>query len=254
MTKPLADQIAVITGAGSGIGRATSLKLAGRGAKVVLVDFNKETGEETLRLVNEQGGEGIFVQANVAKSEDVQRYVKQAVDTYGRIDVFFNNAGVLQTFAKLADIPEEEFDRIMDVNVKGSFLGLKYVLNVMEGQGSGVIVNTASTAGIRSEHSLAVYSASKHAVVAMTKSAALEYVRKGIRVNAICPGGVDTSLTQAVPAMLQKSGYVPEEMPNMRLGRFAEPAEIANVVAFLASPEASYMTGSIVAVDGGLTL
>lgn len=247
-------QVVVITGAGSGIGRATSLKFAAGGAKVVLVDFNRETGEETLKLVKEQGGEGIFVQANVANSEDVQNYVNKAVETYGRVDVFFNNAGVLQKFSLFADIEDSEFDRIFSVNVKGVFLGMKYMLKVMEKQGHGVIINTASTAGLRSEHSLAVYSASKHAVVALTKSAALEYVKKGIRVNAICPGGVDTSLTQAVPSMMQESGYVPEELPNMRIGRYANPEELAEVVTFLASPKNSYMTGSIVPVDGGLTL
>jgi len=248
------NQVVVITGAGSGIGRASSLKFAANGDKVVLVDFNPHTGEETLKLVKEQGGEGIFVQANVANSEDVQNYVNKAVETYGRIDVFFNNAGVLQKMSMFADIEETELDRILSVNVKGVFLGMKYVLKVMENQGSGVIINTASTAGIRSEHSLAVYSASKHAVVGLTKSAALEYVKKGIRVNAICPGGVDTTLTQAVPVMMQTSGYIPEELPNMRLGRFAQPEELAEVVTFLASPKNSYMTGSIVAVDGGLTL
>ncbi|MBD2863943.1 SDR family NAD(P)-dependent oxidoreductase [Paenibacillus oceani] len=248
------NQIALITGAGSGIGRASAIKLAAGGAKVVLVDYNAESGEETLRLIREQGGEGIFVQANVAVSEDVQRYVNTAVDTFGRIDVFFNNAGIIQKFSMLSDIEESEFDRVMAVNVKGVFLGLKYVLKVMERQGSGSIINTASTAGIRSEHSVAAYSASKHAVVGLTKSAALEYVKKGIRVNAICPGGVQTALTASVPKMLEQSGYVPEEVSNMRMGRYAQPEEMAEAVAFLASDKASYMTGSIMTIDGGLTL
>ncbi|GAA4844182.1 SDR family oxidoreductase [Paenibacillus vulneris] len=254
MTTAVTNPIAVITGAGSGIGRASSLKLAQNGAKVILVDYNKEAGEETLKLVQEQGGEGIFVQANVAKSEDVQYYVNEAVKTYGRIDIFFNNAGIIQKFSMLSDTDEAEFDRILAVNVKGVFLGLKYVLKVMESQGSGTIINTASTAGIRSEHSAGVYSASKHAVIGLTKSAALEYVKKGIRVNAICPGGVKTALTDSVPVTMQQTGYVPEEVSNMRMGRFAQPEEIAGMVAFLASPESSYMTGSIVLVDGGLTL
>ncbi|MDQ6597978.1 glucose 1-dehydrogenase [Bacillus salipaludis] len=250
----LTNKIAVITGAGSGIGRASSLKLAAEGAKVVLVDFNKETGEETLQLIKAQGGEGIFVSADVSKSEDVQNYVNKAVETYGRIDIFFNNAGVIQKFAPFTTVEESEFDRIMAINVKGVFLGLKYVLKVMDEQGSGSVINTASTAGIRPEHSVAVYSASKHAVIGLTKGAALEYVKKGIRINALCPGGVQTALTASVADQFEKGGYVPEEISNMRMGRYANPKELAEMVAFLASDKASYMTGSIALVDGGLTL
>ncbi|MFE5317886.1 SDR family NAD(P)-dependent oxidoreductase [Paenibacillus sp. NPDC056579] len=248
------NQVAVVTGAGSGIGRASSLKLAANGFKVVVVDYNMETGEETVQLIRQAGGESIFVQTNVAVAADVQNYVAKSLEAYGRIDVFFNNAGVLQTFAPLTQIEEAEFDRIMSVNVKGIFFGLKYIIPVMEQQGGGSIINTASTAGLRSEHSLAAYSASKHAVIGLTKSAALEYVKKGIRVNAICPGGVATALTAAVADMFAQTGYVPEELPNMRMGRYAEPAELAEMVAFLASPASSYMTGSVIAVDGGLTL
>ncbi|WP_244869215.1 SDR family NAD(P)-dependent oxidoreductase [Paenibacillus lactis] len=246
--------VALVTGAGSGIGRAASLKLSQVGYKIVLVDFNSVTGEETLRLIQEQGGEGIFVQADVSKNEDVERYVKMTVDTYGRIDSFFNNAGVLQKFSLLENIELSEFERIISVNVRGVFLGLKHVLKVMHKQGFGSVINTASTAGIRAEHSMAAYTASKHAIIGLTKAAAIEYVRKGVRVNAICPGGVDTALTQAVPAMMQESGYMPEEFPNMRIGRYADPAELAEMVVFLASGKSSYMTGSIIAVDGGLTL
>lgn len=249
-----ASSVALITGGGSGIGRASALKLSQAGHKLVIVDYNRETGEETVRLIQALGNEAIFVQADVSKSEDVKHYVQQAVEKYGRIDVFFNNAGVLQKFSMLTDIELNEYERIMNVNVKGAFLGLKHVLKVMEQQGSGSVINTASTAGLRAEHSMAVYTTSKHAIIGLTKAAALEYVRKGIRVNAICPGGVDTALTQAVPAMMQESSYMPEEFPNMRIGRFASPEEIAETVVFLASAKSSYMTGSIIALDGGLTL
>lgn len=247
-------QVAIVTGAGSGIGRASCLKLSQAGFIIVAVDFNAATGQETLRLIRDQGGEGLFVQADVSKEEDVERYVKAAVDTYGRIDAFFNNAGVLQKFTLLENLDAAEFDRIINVNVRGVFLGLKHVLKVMHAQGSGSIINTASTAGLRAEHSMSAYTASKHAVIGLTKAAALEYVKKGIRVNAICPGGVDTALTQSVPAMMQESGYFPEEFPNMRMGRFAEPSELAEMVVFLATSKSSYMTGSVIAVDGGLTL
>lgn len=248
------NQVAIITGAASGIGRASSLKLAENGMAVVLVDFNAQSGEETLQMIKDKGGNGIFVQADVSKSEDVQNYVNKAVETFGRIDFFYNNAGVVQKFNRLADIEEAEFDRLISVNLKGCFLGMKYVLKVMEQQGSGHILNTASTAGVRSEHSASVYSATKHGVVGMTKSAALEYVKKGIRVNAILPGAVKTALSAGVAKSFQDGGYVPEEISNVRMGRPAEPEEIANMVAFMASPASSYMTGSLVTVDGGLTL
>ncbi|MEW9676761.1 glucose 1-dehydrogenase [Lentibacillus sp. L22] len=247
------DKIAIITGAGSGMGRASSLKLAENHMKVVLVDFNQQAGEETLALVKEKGGEGIFVKADVSNSNDIQRYVNQAVETYGRIDVFFNNAGVIQKPYLLADIPDEEYDRVASVNFKGVFLGMKYVLKVMEKQNSGIIINNSSSSGLRVEHSLAVYSATKHAVVGLTKAAAKEYAGKGIRVNAICPGGVETNLVKGFQKTWEETGNIPEiEYPP--IGRMGEPEEIANVVAFLATSGSSYMTGSIIGVEGGLTL
>ncbi|SDK25725.1 NAD(P)-dependent dehydrogenase, short-chain alcohol dehydrogenase family [Paenibacillus sp. ov031] len=250
----LAGKVITITGAGSGIGRASAILMAARGAKLVLVDYNTATGQETLELVKEQDGEAIFVQADVSKEDDVQNYIQQAVNTYGKIDVAFNNAGIIQQFQSFHSMSLEDFNRIIDVNLKGIFLGMKHALRVMDEQGYGHVINTASTTAIRAEHSLAAYTASKHGVAGLTKAAALEYVRKGIRVNAICPGGVATPLTAAVPQMLQDNEYMPEEFPNMRIGRFAEPEELAQVVAFLASDGSSYMTGSIIVADGGLTL
>ncbi|MGV2966273.1 SDR family NAD(P)-dependent oxidoreductase [Paenibacillus sp. AGC30] len=250
----LAGKVITITGAGSGIGRASAVLMASRGAKLVLVDYNVTTGEETLALVKEQDGEGIFVQADVSKEEDVEIYIQKAIETFGKIDVAFNNAGIIQKFQPFHETSLNDFSRIIDVNLKGIFLGMKHALNVMVQQGYGHVINTASTTALRAEHSLAAYTASKHGVAGLTKAAAIEYVRKGIRVNAICPGGVATSLTAAVPQMLQESDYMPEEFPNMRIGRFAEPEELAELVAFLASDGSSYMTGSILVADGGLTL
>ena len=240
------NRVAIITGAGSGIGRTSSLKLSNQGMNVALVDFDKEGGEETLRLVKEQGGEGMLIQADVSNSKDVQNYVSNTVDTYGRIDVFFNNAGVMGTATPLADHSEEMFDQIIAVNLKGVFLGLKYVLKVMEGQRSGVIINTASTAGVKSTPYLGGYTASKHGVVGLTKTSAEEYGPKGIRINVICPGGVITNMT--------KDLNMSDPEQNVPLRRSASPEEIANVVCFLASDNASFMTGSIVTVDGGLTV
>lgn len=247
-------QVAVVTGAASGIGRATSIKFAENGYRVVLVDFNEESGRETLKQIQSNGGEGIFVKADVSNPADVENYVKQAMDAYGHMDVLFNNAGIIQKFAPFTEVDIEEYERIMSINVKGIFLGMKYVLPIMEQQGRGAIVNTASSAGIRPEHSIAVYSASKHAVIGLTKGAAIEYAKKGIRINAVCPGGIETAIFKSVADTFANGGYVPEELSPMRMGRHGQPNEIAEVVLFLASEKASFMTGSVVAVDGSLTV
>lgn len=247
-------QVAVVTGAASGIGRATSIKFAENGYRAVLVDFNEALGKETLQLIQSNGGEGIFVKADVSKPEDVENYVKQAVGTYGQIDVLFNNAGIIQKFAPFTTVEIEEYDRLMSINVKSIFLGMKYVLPIMEQQGKGAIINTASSAGIRPEHSIAVYSASKHAVIGLTKGASIEYAKKGIRINAVCPGGIETAIFKSVADTFANGGYVPEELSPMRMGRHGQPNEIAEVVLFLASDKASFMTGSVVAVDGSLTV
>ncbi|MED4752540.1 SDR family NAD(P)-dependent oxidoreductase [Brevibacillus choshinensis] len=239
------NRVAINTGAGSGIGRSASLKLAEQGIRVVLVDYDAQLGAESLSLVKESGGEGIFVQADVSKNAEVEKYVATAIETYGSIDVFFNNAGVLGAPALLADQTEEMFDWIISVNLKGVFLGLKHVVKIMEQQQSGVIVNTSSAAGIESCPHLGVYSASKHGVVGLTRTAAVEYGPKGIRINAICPGGVLTNMTKGME-MNNPEQNGPSRRP-------ATPDEIANVVRFLVSDEASYMNGAIIPVDGGLT-
>ncbi|MET3291859.1 UNVERIFIED_CONTAM: NAD(P)-dependent dehydrogenase (short-subunit alcohol dehydrogenase family) [Brevibacillus sp. OAP136] len=241
----LQNRVAIVTGAGSGIGRASSLALLKIGMRVVLVDLDENGGGETLRLAKEQGGEAMFIRADVSKQAEVENYVAAAMEAYGRIDVFHNNAGFLGTPTLLTEHSEDMFDKIIAINLKGVFLGLKYVLKVMETQHSGVIINTSSAAGIHSQPYMAAYSASKHGVVGLTRTAAAEFGPKGIRINAICPGGVLTNMTKGMDL------DNPEH--NGPLRRPASPEEIANVVVFLAGDESSYINGAIVPVDGGLT-
>lgn len=183
---------AIITGAGGGIGRATALKLAREGAKLILVDFNEETLNETVGRAANEGAEAYPVVADVSRAEDVQRYVDTAKQRFGRIDFFHNNAGVLQASGMLHEAEESAFDKILSVNLKGAFLGLKYVLAEMAEQGFGVIVNGASHAAIRAEPMLGMYAATKHALAGLTLTGASEYGPKGIRINAVCPGAVKT--------------------------------------------------------------
>ncbi|RNB92559.1 SDR family oxidoreductase [Brevibacillus fluminis] len=241
----LQNRVAIVTGAGSGIGRASSLALLKIGMRVVIVDLDENGGGETLRLAKEQGGDAMFIRADVSKQAEVENYVAVAMEAYGRIDVFHNNAGFLGTPTLLTEHSEDMFDKIIAINLKGVFLGLKYVLKVMEAQHSGVIINTSSAAGIHSQSYMAAYSASKHGVVGLTRTAAAEFGPKGIRINAICPGGVLTNMTKGMDL------DNPEH--NGPLRRPASPEEIANVVVFLAGDESSYMNGAIVPVDGGLT-
>ncbi|MCE4044772.1 SDR family oxidoreductase [Lysinibacillus fusiformis] len=238
------QQVVIITGAGSGIGRETAKLLATKNKALILVDFDERSGQETLKAVKEHQQQAIFVQADVSNSQDVRKYVDAAKEAFGRIDAFINNAGILSPPSLLGDLDEEMFDRVISVNLKGAFLGLKYVLKVMEQQQSGVIVNTASAAGIQGQPYMGGYSASKHGVIGLTKTAAIEYGPSGVRVNAICPGGVRTNMTKGLETS-------PEE--NGPLRRLANPTEIVNVIAFLISQESSYMNGAVVTIDGGLT-
>lgn len=237
---------AIITGGGSGFGREVALQLAKKGTNITIVDISKENGEETVRLCEELASEAIFVQADVSKVEDVKKYVAQTVEAFGKIDLFFNNAGISGSGVRTIDCTIEEFNSIVDVNLKGAFYGLKYVIAEMLKTGGGAIVNTASLGGVVGIPTLGVYSATKHAVVGLTKAIAGEYGRENIRINAIAPGTNETPMVKAYPeeAIAQMAEAVP-------MGRLGLPHEVANVVTFLLSEESSYIHGSVISIDGG---
>jgi NAD(P)-dependent dehydrogenase (short-subunit alcohol dehydrogenase family) len=247
-------KVALITGGGGGIGRAAALGFAERGAHVVVVDHDQTLGQGTIDVLRQQGKNATFVQADVRSSADVQAYVAATMAAYGRIDCFFNNAGIEGTVAPIYDYEEEMFDRVIAVNLRGVFLGMKYVLPVMLRQGSGAIVNTASTAGWVGGSGMSAYTASKHAVLGITKSAAADVARGGVRVNAICPGPVETRMMRSLEA--QRNPADPEGAhtlyaANIPLGRYATAEEIANSVIYLCSDLAGSVTGTQLLVDGG---
>src|SRR5882672_5896682 len=249
-------KVALVTGGGNGIGRATSTAFAHHGAKVVVVDRDAAGAEATAGIIRQNGGEAIAVTADVTRSEDVKAYVKTAIERYGRIDCFFNNAGIEGKLAPTAEYDEAVFDAVIGVNVKGVFLGLRHVLPEMIRQKSGAVVNTASVAGLVATPGMPAYVASKHAVIGLTKTAAGEVARQGIRVNAVCPGPVDTRMIHSLEAQLNPSdpGSVSRRYQSaIPMGRYVTPEEIANTVLFLCSDAASAITGAQYVIDGGRT-
>ncbi len=249
-------KVVLITGAGNGIGRATSLGFATRGATVVVVDHDKAAGEATAGIIRQQGGQAMFVAADVTTSADVQAYVKATVDAYGKIDCFYNNAGIEGSVATTAEYDEDMFDRVMAVNVKGVFLGMRHVLPVMIKQGFGSVVNTASVAGLVASPGMPAYVASKHAVIGLTKTAAGEVGRSGVRVNAVCPGPIDTRMIHSLEAMLNPddpNAVGARYQQNIPIGRYGTAEEVANLVIFLSSDLAGNITGAQYVVDGGRT-
>ena len=245
----LADRVVLITGASAGIGRASALALAAASARVVVVDVNVEGGEETVALICAAGGEATFIAADVADAASVDALMNAIVARYGRLDCAHNNAGIELPIASLADAEERDWDRGIAVNLKSVWLCMRAELRQMLKQGGGVIVNTSSVGGLTAVPGNAVYSAAKHGVIGLTRTAAVEYATRNIRVNAICPGltrsGMTERLIKAAPDLIKSV------MPPMQ--RFAEPSEIGGLVAFLCSPLASYLTGQAIAVDGAAT-
>lgn len=250
------NKVALITGAGNGIGRAAALTFAKYGAKVVAVDRDSASAERVAATIKQQGGEAHPVTADVTRSADVQAYVKAALDAYGRIDCFFNNAGIEGAVKPLAEYDEAVFDQVINVNVKGVFLGLRHVLPVLIKQKSGAVVNTASIAGLVGTPGMGAYVASKHAVIGLTKAASGEVARAGVRVNAVCPGPIDTRMIHALEGQMNPSN--PDSVgdrykSSLPIGRYGTAEEIANLVVFLCSDLAGNTTGAQYVADGGRT-
>ena len=245
----LDGKVALITGAGSGIGRASALAFAREGAKVAVADIVVEGGEETVRMVKEAGGEAFFIKVDVANAAEVEAMVNAVVDTYGRIDCAYNNAGIEGRLASTDEYPEDVFDKVIDINLTGVWLCMKYELPHMLKQGSGAIVNTASGAGLIGVAGMSAYVASKHGVVGLTKTAALEYARSGIRVNSVCPGLIQTPMVERITADQPQLGEA--LVAAEPVGRTGKPEEIAESVVWLSSDAASFVTGHAMSVDGG---
>ena len=239
-------KVAIVTGGSSGIGRATAIAFARERAYVVVASRREDEGLETVKLVKEAGSDGLFVKTDVAKPADIGAMVEKTVESYGRLDYAFNNAGVEQVPTPLLEQTEEDFDRIININVKAVWLCMQHQIRQMLKNGGGAIVNMSSVAGLIGASTMPIYVASKHAVVGLTKSVALEYAKEGIRVNAVCPGYIQTPMVETFGKQLQ------EQIIQMHpIGRAGKPEEIANAVVWLCSDKASFVIGHSLTLDGG---
>lgn len=246
----LEGKIALVTGGSSGIGRATALEFAREGSKVVVADIQVESGEETVTMIKKAGGDALFVRADVSRAAEVEALINTTVNAYGRLDCAHNNAGIDGTMATTANYTEEDWDRIITINLKGTWLCMKHEILQMLEQGGGAIVNTASTNGMVGFPGMPAYSASKGGIIQLTRTAALEYARSGIRINAVCPGTIQTPMLERIAANITNAGTpFALDLPS---GRIGAPEEVAGAVVWLCSDAASFVTGHTLVVDGGM--
>jgi NAD(P)-dependent dehydrogenase (short-subunit alcohol dehydrogenase family) len=256
MSNRLENQTVIITGAAGELGHATAVRAASEGANLVLVGSGRTPLVDVQAAVEAEGGKSVTVEADVATADGVQSYLNTAKETFGRVDVLFNNAGVQAAIGPITEFPEADFDRVMGINVRSVFLGIKHAAPVMAEQGSGVIVNMASVAGLMGVPLIATYTASKHAIIGLTKAAAAELAPAGIRVNAIAPGVIESPMMRRI-----EEGAAPGAPDAAKaaytaltaLGRYGTPEEVASAVLYLASDDSSYMTGGYLRLDGGMS-
>ena len=249
MTTELRGKVCIVTGGTSGIGRDTAILFAKAGAKVAVAGRREAEGKETIDLMRSAGGDGFFVKTDVSKAPEVDGLVRKTVEKFGRLDIAFNNAGIEGSLSPIAEQSEEDWDRTIDINLKGTWLCLKYEIQQMLKQGSGgAIVNMASVAGLIGSSGFATYCASKHGVMGLTKSAALETARSGIRINVVCPAVIETHMGERIFGGPEIKPYAVSLHP---IGRFGKPMEIAEAVVWMCSDHASFMTGQSLVLDGG---
>ena len=247
----LEGKVALVTGGGSGIGRTTALAFAAAGARVAIGDVSVTGGEETVRLVSEAGGEAVFIRTDVSKGPEVEALVNGTIEHFGRLDCAFNNAGVDNLHYPVGELPEEEWDRVIGINLKGMMFCLRYEIPRMLELGGGAIVNSSSVVGLMGSPVSAAYISSKHGVTGLTRSAALDYASKGVRVNAVCPGVIWTPILEAyIDERPNAAAQLATQCPMGRMGR---TEEVAAAVVWLCSDEASFITGQTLAIDGGWT-